>query len=150
LKIANALKRWNRGKVRWTVHTSNIASEIIFNLDLAQEERQLTQEQRDLKATLKAKLLGFVAIDRSKWRQCSRLTWIKEGNANTKLFHLWANGRRRKNHIPELVGANGKVSTHKEKEEIVYMFFKGSIGETQGRTSRLNWDILNMPRAELL
>jgi hypothetical protein len=68
---------------------------------------------------------------------------------NTKLFHLRANGRRRKNHIPELVGANGKVSTHKEKEEILYKFFKGSLGEAQGRTVRLNWDILNMPRAEL-
>jgi hypothetical protein len=137
-RTAKALKNWNRTKVRWTVHASNIASEIIFNLDLAQEDRQLTQEERELRTTLKAKLLGFAAIDRSKWRQRSRLTWIKEGSANTKLFHLRANGRRRKNHIPELVGENGRVSTHVEKEEILYNFFKGSLGEAHGRTVRLN------------
>jgi hypothetical protein len=148
-RTTKALKSWNRGKVRWIVDASNIASEIIFNLDLAQEDRQLTHEERELRATLKAKLLGFTAIDRSRWRQRSRLTWMKEGSANTKLFHLRANGRRRKNHIPELVGERGKVSTHKEKEEILYKFFKGSLGEAHGRTVRLNWDILNMLRAEL-
>jgi exonuclease III len=46
-RTAKALKSWNRSKVRWTVHASNIASEIIFNLDLAQEDRQLTQEERE-------------------------------------------------------------------------------------------------------
>jgi hypothetical protein len=131
------------------VHASNIASEIIFNLDLAQEDKQLTQEERELRSTLKAKLLGFAAIDRSKWRQRSRLTWIKEGSANTKLFHLRANGRRRKNHIPELVGERGRVSTHMEKEEILYNFVKGSLGEAHGRTIRLNWGTLNMLRGEL-
>jgi mannosylglycoprotein endo-beta-mannosidase len=36
-----------------------------------------------------------------------------------------------------------------EKEEILYNFFKGSLGEAHGRTVRLNWGTLNMPRAEL-
>ncbi|KAM0905737.1 hypothetical protein ACQ4PT_017214 [Festuca glaucescens] len=45
-RTAKALKSWNKDKVRWTVFASNIASEIIFNLDL------------------KAKLLGFAAIEK--------------------------------------------------------------------------------------
>jgi hypothetical protein len=148
-RTAKALKKWSKRKIRWTVHASNIATEIIFNLDLAQEERQLTDEERKLRAELKSKLLGFAAIERSRWRQRSRLTWIKEGTANTKLFHLRANGRRRKNHIPELLGDNGKVADHKEKEEILYSYFKESIGGNQGRSAGLNWANLNIPKAEL-
>jgi hypothetical protein len=56
-RTEKALKRWNKEKVRWTIFASNVASEVIFNLDLAQEERQLTNEERSLRADLKNKLL---------------------------------------------------------------------------------------------
>lgn len=65
---------------------SGIASEIIFRLDLAQEERTLSDEERRLRGLLKAKLLGLAAIDRARWWQKSRLTEIKEGDASTRFF----------------------------------------------------------------
>jgi hypothetical protein len=77
-RTAEALKRWNKEKIRWTVFASNVATQIIVNLDLAQEERQLSQEERQLRRTLNTKLLAFAAIERSRWRQRSRMTWIKE------------------------------------------------------------------------
>ncbi|KAM0908018.1 hypothetical protein ACQ4PT_015733 [Festuca glaucescens] len=80
-RIAAALKMWNRSLVREMVWLSNLANEIILGLDIAQEERDLTDEERQLRSFLKDKLLGFAAIDRSKWLK-------EEGNANTKLFHL--------------------------------------------------------------
>ena len=64
----------------------NIATELIFHFDLAQVERALTKEERNLRDLLKKKLLGFAAIERIKVRQRSRLTWIKVGDANSKLF----------------------------------------------------------------
>jgi hypothetical protein len=39
----------------------------------------------------KDKILAMASIQKIKLRQRSRLTWIRTGNANTKLFHLYAN-----------------------------------------------------------
>jgi hypothetical protein len=93
-RTAKALRKWNRGLVRWAKMVSGIADEVIFSLDVAQEDRELSGEEKQLRSFLKSKLLGIAAIDRIKWRQRSRITWIREGDANTKLFHLRANGRR--------------------------------------------------------
>ena len=78
-RTAKALKAWNKQRTRWTVFVLALANDVIFSLDLAQEERELSTEERQLRARLKAKLLGLAAVDRARWRQKSRITEIREG-----------------------------------------------------------------------
>ena len=84
-----------------------IANDVILNLDIAQESRDLTEEERKFRASLKNKLLGIAAIDKIRWRQRSRISWLRDGDANTRIFHLRANGTPRKNHISSLLGLQG-------------------------------------------
>jgi hypothetical protein len=114
-RTAKALRRWNKELIRWTKLVSAMADEVIFNLDIAQEDRCLTADERGLRQMLKTKLLGFAAVDRMTWRQRSRITWLREGDANTRFFHLRANGPRRKNDIPTLAGPCGAVFDHTKK-----------------------------------
>jgi hypothetical protein len=51
---------------------------------------------------LKARLLGLAAIEKSRARQKSRLTWLRKGDANTKYFQLMTNIRKQKNFIHTL------------------------------------------------
>lgn len=131
--------------MRETVFLSGVANEVIFRLDLAQEERALSEEERHLRGLLKAKLLGIAAVDKARWRQKSRITEIKEGDASTRFFHLRASGRRRKNHIPVLVGRDGPVSGHAEKADILRDRFKNLMGTPFMRSAALNWEELGMP-----
>jgi hypothetical protein len=148
-RAAKALRHWNKGLVRWAKWVSDIADEVIFSLDVANEDRELTEDERQLRTLLKNKLLGIAAVDRIKWRQRSRITWIREGDANTKIFHLRANGRRRKNHIPSLVGPAGLVSKYEEKEHILLQHYSNIMGTSPPVLLDLNWDALSVSPAAL-
>lgn len=127
-----------------------IANDVIFNLDLAQEERELSDPEREMRRLLKVRPLGIAALERIKWRQRSRLTKIKAGDANTRLFHLRANGRRRKNHIPVLKKHCGtETNDHNEKAEILLRHFMKIMGSPFTNSWRFNWNALNLPVRDL-
>ncbi len=63
-RTAKALRIWNKSRVRGTKLRTEIASELIFRLDLAQEERNLSPEELTFRRFLKQKLLGLAALDR--------------------------------------------------------------------------------------
>lgn len=149
-RTAKALKNWNRGKISRAKFVSQVADEVIFNLDVAEESRALSAEERELRSMLKNKLLGVAAIDRMKWRQRSRITWIKEGDANTRFFHLRANGRRRKNHIPSLVGPSGTVTDHGQKAQVLLSHFTNLMGKRVQAENDQNWEAMNIPSIDLM
>lgn len=98
---------------------------------------------------LKIKVLGLAALNKIKVRQRSRLTWIKEGDANAKLFHLKANARRRKNFIHCLQTSSGSATTHAEKEQELHSFFSNRLGVCQQRECTINWENLHLPSFDL-
>jgi hypothetical protein len=95
-RTTTTLKKWYKNLQKEARLQEDIANEVIFQLVLAQEDRELSGDERLLRQFLKVGLLGIASIDRMKWRQRARIIWIKSGDANTRFFHLRANGRRRK------------------------------------------------------
>lgn len=62
-RTARALKLWHRKYMKNLRFKEEIANEVIFQLDLAQEDRELTSDERAFRGSLKAKLLGFAALE---------------------------------------------------------------------------------------
>jgi hypothetical protein len=58
----------------------------------------------------------------------SRISWLKDGYANTKLFHLHARHLKRKNFIANLVDGDHILSRHGEKAALVDQFYTNLIG----------------------
>ena len=117
-----------------------MAHDIILHLDMVQDHTQLTDEEKDLRKVLKLRVQGLAAVERSHRRQCSRLTWLKEGDACTKIFHLKANARRLKNFISSLMAPHGLLLwSHEEKEGEVLRNFRKSLGTKEPRTCTFNW-----------
>ncbi|KAM0914257.1 hypothetical protein ACQ4PT_011637 [Festuca glaucescens] len=125
------------------------AKEIIWRLDQAEEARPLSDDERSLRSQLKSSYLGLLAIQKMKLRQRSRLTWIRLGDANSKLFHSRANGRRRKVHIQTLSTASGAAITKEDKEEVLLTHFKGILGTKAARHVSLDWEGLHYPAHDL-
>ena len=122
-----------------------MANEVILRLDTAQESRTLTPQEMMLHKELKARVLGWAAIERSRRRQSSRLLQIKEGDACTKFFHQKANSRRSRNLIAYLKQDSGNIVwNHTEKENILYQHFAQILGSTVQRTCTLDWDRLHL------
>ena len=100
-----------------------MALQVILQFDLAQEERALSPEESDIRNRLKRKIISLAVLEKARKRQNSRITNLKEGDANTRYFHLRVNHRRRKNFIHRLKHNNGWVTNHEQKKEIVQNHF---------------------------
>jgi hypothetical protein len=75
------------------------------------------------------------------------MRWL--GDANTKLFHAVANGRRTKNFIPA-IHHNGKLITDQaRKEEVFFDSYNTLLGNIQNRDHTIDLDMLRMPAHDL-
>ena len=99
--------------------------------------------------TLRARIQGIATIIKIRIRQRARLANIRLGDANSKLFHLWANGRRRKNFIVTLRTPQGLAITHAEKQEVLRAHYEGCLGTAEPRKTTFNWEELGYHARDL-
>jgi hypothetical protein len=96
---AKALRSWS-ASITSDAKLKFFMAQTVFHLfDLLQEARPLSDAEFNIRSKLKRRLLGWAVLERARKRQCSRVRNLREGDANTRFFHLKANGRRRKNFI---------------------------------------------------
>lgn len=137
-RLARDLKRWSKSQIGHIRLQHAIANEVIFQLDVAQEERALTDEELLLKSTLKSRVLGLATLVKIRIRQRARLTWLKCGDVNSKFFHLKTNSRKRKNFIPALITPSGIAVTTEQKEAELERYFSQRLGQYVPRSLTLN------------
>jgi exonuclease III len=96
---AKKLRAWSKGLFSDHKQQLIMGLDIILQLDIAQESRTLSPEEKSLRAALKHRVMGLAVLERTRKRQASRIIFLREGDANTKFFYLRVNSRRRKNTI---------------------------------------------------
>ena len=146
---ARALTSWSQRKVGNIKLQLGVAKLVILRLDGAQDVRLLTPGERWLRGAVKQMVLGLASLDRTIARQRSRIHWLSEGDANTKLFHLVANGRKTKNFIPALVIDGRVITDQRGKEEAFLQTFRAMLGQRKGRDHTLDWEPLNIRQVDL-
>lgn len=101
------LSEWSKKLLSSAKLQLHAALFVILRLDIAQEERSLSPEERDLRSRLRRRVISLAVLERAGKCQCARIANLRDGNANTKLFHRHINARRHKNHIHRVKHANG-------------------------------------------
>lgn len=105
-----------------------LAKELILRFDVAQETRVLSDEEQEFKRELKKLCLSLASLERTTARQRSRQLQLREGDASTKLFHLHATYRSRKNHTVSLQLGNNTAFTLDDKAEMLHSYFSDVLG----------------------
>uniref|UniRef100_J3NC32 Reverse transcriptase domain-containing protein n=1 Tax=Oryza brachyantha TaxID=4533 RepID=J3NC32_ORYBR len=136
-RLTKNLRIWGQRKISSIRLQLQIAHEVIFRLDLAQETRLLTPLERRLSAACKGRCLALASLERIRWRQRAKITALR--NAGQNFLRIKTLSRRRKLYIPRLEHNNEIATAQGDMEELARSFFQQTLGSrpTQGRTLNL-------------
>jgi hypothetical protein len=84
-------------------------------------------------------------MERARKKQSARMPNLKEGDVNTKYFHMRINARRRKNFILRLKKGSGWVTKHEDIEQTIHIHFNKTMQRGPRCARNLNWDNINIP-----
>ena len=101
-KVKLSLKKWNAEEFGCIDEKIQLLENKIQELDLIADNRNLEAHEFEERRNSQMDLWRWLKGKEVFWVQQSRAKWIKEGDRNTRYFHVMATMRRRKNAIESL------------------------------------------------
>jgi hypothetical protein len=130
--IKMALKEWHR------IHVSNLPGRIkalkerVADLDTKGEEEDLSVDELQELRQSTFDIHSLSRMDTSICWQQSRLSWLQDGDANSKYFHSIMAGRHRGNTISSLLVDGGVVEGVNPVRAAVFNYFADHFKNIQG------------------
>ncbi len=141
-KVGNALRSWSAGFNSLFKKQSSTCLRWIDWLDRAEETRSLIRVECSLRILLKVRYGELCLREELKWKQRSRATWLRAGDANTRFFHLKACIRRSKNVIFHLSDGTLSFSNHHSIANYLFSFFRNLLGVDFASRGEMSLDLL--------
>ena len=148
-ETSKRLQSWSTKKVGHVASQLALAKELLHKFEIAQDHRLLSPAENWLKNKLKMQSLLLASFKRTMARLRSRISWLKEGDANTKYFHMHARHRKRKNLVTKLKDGDNILTSHHEKAEVIDLFYSKLIGHTAERARSIDLEALGLPMYDL-
>jgi hypothetical protein len=126
-----------------------LAREILHQFEVAQDFRLLSPMVDWLMRGLKKHSLALASLKGTIARLRSRISWIKEGDANSEFFHMHARYRKRKNFVAKLVSGSDTYTDHDEKAKAMDGFYCKLLGCRVDKSMTVDLDFLGLPSHDL-
>ena len=88
-------------------------------------------------------------MQRTIARVRSRINWLKDGDANTALFHAHVRHRKRKNFISQIIVDDQVLTSHEDKAAAIFYFYDQLLGTSGQRDLTINLEELNLSQIDL-
>jgi hypothetical protein len=147
--VAKELRRWSNAQVGSVRLQLALAREAILVYDTEMESRQLEPWEADIRRALKMRVLGLTSFSRCLARQRARVLFLREGDANTRFYHLQARHRNRRGRIESLDVHGMHLVNEEEKATALYEYLNGIMGTNFECSRRFNLQALGIPVEEL-
>lgn len=118
------LKEWSKNTFGELINKKNNLLEELAEIDLAQESRDLSVDEMMVRATIIVELEELAKNEESRWRQNSRVLWLKQGDNNTKYFQRMATAHKKYNTIDRLNVRGKETKEPGEIKEAMIEFYK--------------------------
>jgi len=129
------LRQYLRGWAKHVSGTYKKEKENLLNkldeLDKKAEVSPLSENELDFKHVLNERLAELLREEELKWYQRAKVKHLLEGDANTKYYHLLANGRHRKTRIFQLEDGNNIISGDAQLKEYITCYYKNLFGSSE-------------------
>jgi len=107
-------------------------------LDKKAEGCALNETEINLKHVLNDRLAELLREEELKWYQRAKVRHLLEGDANTKYYHLLANGKHRKTRIFQLHDGDNIIEGDAHLKEHITSYYKNMFGPPDNLVVELN------------
>ncbi|KAG5577642.1 hypothetical protein H5410_057776 [Solanum commersonii] len=114
------------------------------DIDLVQDTRALNEDEMIVRTTVLVELEKLAKNEEARWRQKSRVLWLKQGDNNTNFFQRMATTHKRYNAIDKLVIRGEEIKDPDQIKVSMIEFYKNLYSESE--SWRPAFGIANCPR----
>ncbi len=118
------IKDWCATNFYAILRTKRTLADEIHKLDALEESQNLTPTLLERRKQLKTQLSCIIGDEEILWKSRAKQHWLAKGDGNTKFFHGMANGRKRTNHIAEIVDDGRRLVREQDKSAYFFRMFK--------------------------
>ncbi|KAG1359602.1 hypothetical protein COCNU_08G010480 [Cocos nucifera] len=129
--LRSHLKAWNQSHVGNILLQKDKLLHRIDNLDVEEETRNLSSAEKEERIKMKEKLDTLLYQEETLWKQRAHIKWLRDGDQNTKLFHLWASNRKRKNLILDIYHQRVPILDNRQIHDCFREHFKQLLGNSE-------------------
>jgi hypothetical protein len=127
-RLRQHLRGWASNMAGSYKKEKNTRMGLLQDLDKKAEIDRLYDHDIDLKHYLKERLVSLLREEEIKWYERAKVKTLLEGDANTRFFHLVANGKHHKQHIYRLEDDNCVVVSSGHLKFHITSYYKNLFG----------------------
>ena len=137
-RLKERLKIWNRDRYGDTFKRYKKIEDELNKMEVSTIDRQLSPQELLIKKQLQEDLWVAAQSHESLLRQKARSRWVKEGDCNSRYFHLMINASRRSNSLNRVWIDGAWIEEPTRVKEAAKLFFFHRFQEVDQHRPRLD------------